>query len=86
MAREYELTNKEYSKDEVELFAIAEDIKKKIEQGYPIFDKDKKAALKTLKHAEKLVKKNKQFFAKDSATNALDIQIAQIEPVKQKKK
>lgn len=48
--------------------------------------KDKKAALKTLKHAEKLVKKNKQFFAKDSATNALDIQIAQIEPVKQKKK
>ena len=39
---EYELTNKEYSKDEVELFAIAEDIKKKIEQGYPIFDKDEK--------------------------------------------
>ena len=39
---EYELANKEYSKEEVELFAIAEDIKQKIAQGYPIFDKDEK--------------------------------------------
>lgn len=47
---------------------------------------DRKAALKTLKHAEKLIKKNKYFFAKDSAINAIDIQIAQIDPIKQKKK
>lgn len=48
--------------------------------------KDKNAAIKTLKKARKIVRKNKFFFAKDSAINALDIQIAQLEPVKAEKK
>lgn len=39
---EYEVKNKEFSKEEIEFFTIAQDIKKKIEQKYPIFDKDSK--------------------------------------------
>jgi len=37
---EYELNSKEYSKDEIEIFAIAKDILKKIKTGYLVFDKD----------------------------------------------
>lgn len=39
---EYEVKNKEFNKEEIEFFTIAQDIKKKIEQKYPIFDKDSK--------------------------------------------
>lgn len=48
--------------------------------------KDKKAALKTLRHAKKVVRNNKFFYAKDEAINAIDLQIAQIEPIKNPEK
>lgn len=38
---EYEITSKEYSKEEIEIFAIAKDIQEKIKNKYLIFDKDK---------------------------------------------
>lgn len=39
---EYDLKDKNFSKEELEFFAIAQDIKDKIKQKYLIFDKDKK--------------------------------------------
>lgn len=48
--------------------------------------KDEEEAVKTLKHAKKILKQNNYFFAKDTLINTLDIQIAQIEPIKPKKK
>ena len=47
---------------------------------------NEKAALKTLRHAKKVVKNNKYFYAKDAAINAIDMQIAQIEPIKNPEK
>ncbi len=38
----YNLENKEFSKDEVEAFIVANDIKNKYENHYQVFDKDKK--------------------------------------------